>query len=111
MTETPGDQLTTQQTHLSQSTTTEYDLTLLWSSLLGIPEVGVNDNFFALGGNSSIADRLVARIRVVFGVTVTLRTLLDYPTIVQLAQVIDQQEKLPRPLTIKRSKRRSNKTP
>jgi len=107
MTETPGDQLTTQQDHVSQSTSTECDLALLWTALLGIPEVGIHDNFLALGGNSFIGTRLIARIRVVFGVSVTLRTLLDYPTIAQLAQAIDQQEKLPRPLTIKQSKRRS----
>jgi acyl carrier protein len=110
MDKTPDDQITTQQTHESQFTSTECDLALLWSSLLDIPEVGVDENFFALGGNSFIATRLIARIRVVFGVSVTLRTVFDFPTIAQLAQAIDRQEKLSRPLTIKRSKRRPQKT-
>ncbi|MGK5731545.1 amino acid adenylation domain-containing protein [Streptomyces sp. URMC 124] len=45
----------------------EETLTRLFAEVLGLPHVGVDDSFFALGGTSLLAARLVARIRDVFG--------------------------------------------
>nr|WP_268254345.1 amino acid adenylation domain-containing protein [Streptomyces hiroshimensis] len=45
----------------------EETLTRLFAEVLGLPHVGVDDGFFALGGTSLLAARLVARVRDVFG--------------------------------------------
>lgn len=53
----------------------------LWREVLGVPECGLHDSFFALGGQSLSAMRLLARIRTAFGQPVTMRLLFDAPTV------------------------------
>src|SRR5262249_814546 len=47
----------------------ERQLTAMWEQLLGIQPIGVQDNFFALGGNSLLALRLGAQIAQILGNT------------------------------------------
>jgi amino acid adenylation domain-containing protein/FkbM family methyltransferase len=70
-------------------TETEKLLAAIWSELLEAENIGVNDDFFELGGKSLLAMRVVARIRDVLGVDVQLRTLFDHPTIAGLGEVVD----------------------
>ena len=58
----------------------------IFSQVLGIQQVGVNDNFFRLGGHSLVAAQAAARIKETFGVGLELRTFLESPTVAALAK-------------------------
>jgi amino acid adenylation domain-containing protein len=60
----------------------------LWSQLLGIERVGLDDNFFQLGGHSLIATRLTSQVRELFGVELALRAVFETPTLAGLTQTI-----------------------
>ncbi|MGW2836667.1 amino acid adenylation domain-containing protein [Streptomyces sp. NPDC001493] len=52
----------------------------LFAEILGVPRVGLDDSFFALGGHSLLGVRLVSRVRSVLGVDRTVRDLFRSPT-------------------------------
>ena len=58
----------------------------LWSDLLRRPDIGVHDNFFALGGDSILSIQIVARARRL-GIEIRPRDLFEHPTLAELAAV------------------------
>ncbi len=77
--------------YLPAQDTLELQLTKIWEKLLGIQPIGVRDNFFELGGNSLLAVRLLHQIEKVFGKDLPLATLLQAPTVGQLADILRQE--------------------
>jgi acyl carrier protein len=69
--------------------TTEQAVAALFTEVLGHERVGVDDNFFALGGHSLTAARLVALVRKDFQVELTLLELFDNPTVAGVAAFIE----------------------
>ncbi|MGW4095171.1 amino acid adenylation domain-containing protein, partial [Nocardia sp. NPDC004718] len=57
----------------------------VFAGLLGAPAVGLDDDFFALGGNSLLATRVVARINEALDANVAVRELFEAPTVAALA--------------------------
>jgi amino acid adenylation domain-containing protein len=77
---------------VAPSTDTQQTLVEIWRGLLGVERIGIEDNFFSLGGNSLQATQLVSRIRDAFTVTIDLRTLFTNSTIGKLADLIEAEE-------------------
>ena len=71
--------------HVEPRTEMETRLAAVWSDLLGVERPGVHDDFFALGGHSILAGRLVSRLRSDLGVDLPLRDVYEHPTLARLA--------------------------
>jgi len=74
---------------VSPRTPIEAQMAQIWSEVLGLERIGVKDNFFTLGGHSLLATQVISRSRDIFSVELSLQNLLEYPTIANLAQMIE----------------------
>ncbi|BCL80830.1 hypothetical protein ccbrp13_32950 [Ktedonobacteria bacterium brp13] len=63
----------------------------IWQEVLGVQEVGLDENFFELGGHSLLATRIIARVRAVVQVEVSIVKLFERPTVAGLAQEIERR--------------------
>jgi len=77
------------ENYVSPRTVLEEKLSVVIAQLLGIDRVGVNDNFFLIGGHSLFGTQLTARIRNDFGIDLPLRSIFEFPTTAQLARQIE----------------------
>lgn len=70
-------------------------LVQIWESVLGIQSIGIEDNFFDLGGNSLFAVKLFSQIEKAFRLRLQLRpaTLSLAPTVAQLATLLRQEQR------------------
>ena len=67
----------------------ERALVVLWEELLGVSGIGIDDDFFALGGTSLLAARMIAELAHRRGIALPLTTIVESPTIRQFAQRAD----------------------
>lgn len=73
----------------------EEELAGIWAGVLGQERVGVYDDFFALGGHSLSAARMLTRVRETFKVDLPLRRLFEATTVAQMADLIVAHEARP----------------
>ena len=71
------------------STPAEVTMAELWKHVLGLSEIGAEDNFFALGGDSLRASHLIRLIQEEFGREIPLSTLLRAPILARLAGIVE----------------------
>ncbi len=71
-------------------TVVEETLAGVWAELLGVPQVGIRDDFFLLGGHSLLGIQALSRVRRLFGVELGIRALFNTPTVEGLARAITQ---------------------
>jgi acyl carrier protein len=69
----------------------EVQMASILEELLHVDRVGLDDNFFLLGGHSLLGTQLVLRVRERFGVTLTLRDLFVAQTVGKLSEQIEKQ--------------------
>ncbi|MGM9511618.1 amino acid adenylation domain-containing protein [Larkinella sp. GY13] len=74
-------------------TGTEQALMSLWVEVLKNADLGSEDNFFDLGGNSLLAMQLAARIHQRFNRQLSVKDVFDYPTLRRLSLHLDQLPK------------------
>lgn len=85
---TPNHPASINNNHVAPRSPLELQLVHLWESILGLESIGVQDNFFEIGGHSLLAVRLIAAMQQHFGYELPLSTFLVAPTIEQLAQLL-----------------------
>ena len=70
-------------------TPVERTLASIWIEVLKVSEVGIHDNFFALGGHSMLAIQVLAAMKADFGIEISQATFFQSPTIKELAAHIE----------------------
>ncbi len=79
-----------EESYIAPQTTVEVRLAALIAPLLRVNRVGVNDNFFLLGGHSLLGTQLITRISDSFGVNLPLLSLFDHPTLGGMSAEIER---------------------
>ena len=69
---------------------TELQATLceIWSKVLGIAEISIDESFFRIGGDSVLMLKMLGEVRKQLGVTVTYERFLEQPTVESLEQIL-----------------------
>jgi len=76
-------------------TDTEKRVAAVWQEALQVSRIGVNDNFFDLGGHSLLMLQINGKLRAAFGRDIPLVDLFQYPTIMSLARQLEESEASP----------------
>ncbi|MEO3876738.1 amino acid adenylation domain-containing protein, partial [Nonomuraea sp. B12E4] len=84
----PAPGRTDRRAHRAPRTRREEVLCRLFGEILGIPEVGIDDDFFELGGQSLLAIRLMSRVRAELGGELSIKAVFEAPTVASLADRI-----------------------
>jgi amino acid adenylation domain-containing protein len=79
-----------EQPYVAPRTPIERLLAGMWAEVLGVPRVGVHDDFFGLGGHSLRATQIIARARAAFRIELPLRSLFETPTVAGLSLTVAQ---------------------
>ncbi len=78
------------ETYRAPSTFTEETVAQIWSEVLKFSPIGVEDNFFGLGGESLSAIRMISRIKSTFQVEIPLKAVFESPTVSAFARVVEE---------------------
>jgi amino acid adenylation domain-containing protein/non-ribosomal peptide synthase protein (TIGR01720 family) len=76
--------------YVAPATETEARIAEVWQGMLEIDEVGVHDDFFALGGHSLYATQIISRVRDQFDVELSLQAIFEHPTVAGLATRVEE---------------------
>jgi amino acid adenylation domain-containing protein len=75
--------------YVAPRTETERTMAPIWRAVLHLEKIGINDDFFELGGNSLLATQIVSRVQKAFEINLPLRSFFENPTIAGLAQAVE----------------------
>jgi amino acid adenylation domain-containing protein len=86
-----GLQSVREEAYQAPRTMTEEMLAKLWGTVLGLQRVSVHHNFFEAGGDSLLATKLAFQVRRLFEIELPLTAIFRYPTIADLASVVEEE--------------------
>lgn len=69
---------------------TEETVARIWSTVLGVADLGADDDFFELGGHSLLATQAVARLGEAFAIDLPLRAIFEAPTVARLSARLEE---------------------
>ncbi len=78
--------------YVGTSTETEKKLEEIWKKILKIDKIGLNDNFFDIGGNSILILSMLSHLDALYPNKVRVADIFANPTLKKLAQFIDSSE-------------------
>jgi nonribosomal peptide synthetase DhbF len=78
----------TDRPYVAPRTAVELAIADIWADVFAMDRISVEDDFFALGGESLLATRTLARVRSTLGVELPLRVIFDRPTVGGLAAAV-----------------------
>jgi amino acid adenylation domain-containing protein len=84
---------TSPQTNNEPMTALQAEIAKVWRELLELEQVGLDDNFFAAGGNSNLLVQAHGRIQQAIGMHFAVTTLFQYPSVRQLADHLSPDDK------------------
>ncbi len=85
----PAPQLVNTQSYVAPRTPTEESLARVWSEVLKLDQVGIEEDFFSLGGTSLSVMRVPAIVKRVLGRDLSIVDVFKYPTVRSLAAYLD----------------------
>jgi amino acid adenylation domain-containing protein len=103
-----GDILRDEQDFVAPSSLTETKIANVWSQVLGLDRVGINDNFFDIGGNSLLVIQVHTKLQEILGQDISIVNLFRYPTINVLTQFLNQEQNIEQQ-TVEKSRDRADK--
>jgi len=86
----PEPEGTLEQKYIAPRTPSEEIIANIFALILGLPKVGIDDNFFNLGGHSLKATELISRLRETFPIEIPIRSIFECPTVALLDATITE---------------------
>lgn len=81
--------LASETPYVAPRTDTEREMTTIWRTVLGLEQIGVDDDFFSIGGQSLLAAQLMNTVWKTFDIDLPIHTLFSSSTIAALSEVVD----------------------
>ncbi|MFK8185396.1 MAG: AMP-binding protein [Phormidesmis sp.] len=90
---TASDPTAARPTYVGPQTPVEETLVAIWTEILKVSSsIGIQDNFFQLGGDSILATQIINRVRTELGVELSFLIFFQQPTIANMAIIITQRQ-------------------
>ncbi|OMP77242.1 non-ribosomal peptide synthetase [[Flexibacter] sp. ATCC 35208] len=83
-----------QTTYTAPRNPQEQSMVNIWSEILGLSRIGVDDNFFQLGGHSLKATQVVSRVHQQMGIRLHLQDIFIHPTISGLCSILQERNSM-----------------
>jgi amino acid adenylation domain-containing protein len=80
---------------VAPSSQTEILVSEIWQNIIGLEKIGMNDNFFEIGGHSLLAMRLISQVADSFQIDFPLRLIFEFPTLSQFCSQLKVYETEP----------------
>ena len=88
----PAPEARSTRTFRPPATPTEELVAQIWITVLKIPTLSTDENFFDLGGHSLLATQVISRIREALQVEIPLRTMFESPVLSEFASAVDRSK-------------------